>query len=235
MKSGGLRAVIIIVGILLVLSVLYLVSAFVQIPYTGYAVYTEKEPYTETETYLDTEPYTDQDCSEADLKSVIELDDTDSVCINEICDSNTQVCVDTNWYGGCIKYQDQCTHKACTKYKLMCKVSVQNIDDNYGVWVISGYEYFYNTRQRGDLIKDIQVPVQPTKTGMASWEYTFDAGESVGCSYDVKTTPTKSVCRDIIKTKNVEKTREVTKYKDVEKQRAETKYCSVWEKIINEC
>ena len=44
-----------------------------------------------------------------------------------------------------------------------------------------------------------------------------DANQDIACTYQVDTIPTKQVCRDVIKYKDVTKTRTVTKYRTEER------------------
>jgi len=231
-RGRGGWVVLIVIIALIVLGVL---SELITVGYNVKVCYTEKEPYTDLETYKESEPYTTRECNPIDLKYIDGWGATDSVCLNQICDSHKSVCVDTNWYGGCTEYSDVCTHYACTKYKKICRVKIQNIDDTSGTWTVKGWKYNHRTQTLGDFVEEVSVSVKPTQEGTATWEYEYDAGENMGCSYVVNDVPTKQECDNVIKYKDVTKTRDITKYKDVKKTRVEVRQCNLWKKVIGRC
>jgi len=205
------RNLFIVIGSMIGVLVLLGLLSLIQVPYTGYVTYTDREPYT------------NQECNNISLKSIIEWGNSPSVCLNQICDSQESLCAEKNFWGNCIRYYDSCRHYACTKYKITCNLNIENIDDTAGTWSISGYKYDYNLKKTGDFVKDVSVFIQPTKVGIATWDYIYDAGENVGCSYTIKYGPIKSVCRDLID------------YRDVEKTKTEVKYCSALKKLGGIC
>ena len=228
------KVMLITLSIIVALIVVVLILAVIQVPYVVSEKYTEQEPYLDTEIYYETEPYTTQECDGVKLKYVSEWDSDSQTCVNQICDRTESYCVDTNFWGNCIEYRDRCINYACTKYKKVCTVKIENIDDTYGTWTISGYKYDYNTKTE-IFVKDLKVSVKAKRTSTASYDYLFDAGENIGCYYLVKEIPEKTECRDVIKQRDVKKSRQITKYRDVEKQRDLTKYCSAMKKIFEGC
>ena len=169
-------------------------------------------PYEDTETYTDNEPYTDKECENINLKAIYEWGQINSVCENEICDQTQSVCAEENFWGNCIKFEEKCIHKACTKYRMHCNLNIENIDDESGNWKIQGMSSNRNTDATAN-IKSVDVFVQARRSAIASWDFLYDAGENMGCSYNLIEVPTKQVCDNVIKNKDVTKTRKVIKYK----------------------
>lgn len=194
--------------LLLAMLIIILLIALPQKGITCYKEVTKTE--VEKQAYVDTEPYTYLDCSDVNLKSVIEWGNKDTDCINEICDRNEQYCVDYNWLNNCVRYADRCTHYACTRYQMDCELKISNIDDTAGTWKIDGYSWNRELNKKEDFIKTLSVYVNPTRNNVASWSFTYDAGESMSCWYILQFIPTKEVCENIIRY------RDVTKYRDVE-------------------
>ena len=170
-------------------------------------------PYEVSEEYNETVPYSAEQCENAQLKYLIEWGSINTVCLNEICDAHEQYCVEKNFWGNCVKYAERCTHNACTKYQTSCNVKIDNIDDEAGTWSIEGYSWNQDINQRGDFVGTINTYVNPTKSGIASWNIVYNAGESRACWYSISNIPTKSICENVIKNKDVPKTRTVVKYK----------------------
>ncbi|MDO8516702.1 MAG: hypothetical protein Q7S33_01120 [Nanoarchaeota archaeon] len=201
--AGGAIFVFVIITSLLII---------IQVPYNVKVIYTDKEPYTDT------------NCNSINLKSVVDWGQTQTVCLNQICDSHQSVCTNTNWYGGCTSYSDQCTHYACTKYRYYCSLNIQNIDDTAGTWRVNAYQQDQDTKQNS-FVKDVDVFIQPTRTGTANWDFTVDAGNNVICMYLYNgiNAPTKRVCKDVIA------------YNSIQKSKTEIRYCNAWKKLVGKC
>lgn len=166
--------------------------------------------YSRTEYYQEKEPYTRDDCNNENLRYLIEgLTQTES-CLNQICDSHTQVCVEKNFWGNCIEYQDQCTHYACTRYRKNCKLTIENIDDTAGTWKVDGYSIIDSSQ---NLVNTLSIYVQPTKTSSGSWSFDYDAGHSAYCTYKNIRPAQKQTCDKVIDYRYVQKSRQVNDYK----------------------
>lgn len=211
-KSHSNRGLKIFLGILIFIFIVGIIATLlivIQVPYTAQVIYTEKEPSTE------------QQCDDITLKSVVEWGSTISECTNQICDQTSQVCAEKNFWGNCIRFNDVCVHQACTKYRYYCTVNIQNIDDTAGTWMVSGY--YRDSSGDENFVQNVNVYVQPTRTGVASWNYLADAGDSTSCYYGQIKSPTKTKCDDKIV------------YNEVEKTKEETRYCNAWKKLVGVC
>ncbi|MBI2044876.1 hypothetical protein HYT23_02365 [Candidatus Pacearchaeota archaeon] len=175
----------------------------------------KQQSYETTEQYTESLPFTEKQCKEIPLKYLEEWQNNPRQCINEICDQHEQYCVDKNWLGNCIQFAERCTHYACTKYEQKCDLKIENIDDEPGVWKVEGYIWDDDFNRLGELVKEVQVYVQPTKSNIATWSFVYNAGESKGCSKRIIGVPQKRICENVIVYKNIEKTRAVTKMADV--------------------
>jgi len=170
-------------------------------------------PYEDIETYTESMPFTDEECENTPLKYLVEWENGQTTCINEICDQHESVCVDKNFWGNCVQFEERCTHNACTKYSRECVVNVNNIDNEGGSWAIDGYSWNNELNQKGDFIGKFDAWVNPTRSNTVRWSFTYNAGESRSCWYQVAEVPTKTVCDNVINYRDVEKTRTVVKYK----------------------
>ncbi len=204
------KKLLIILIILFLIGICSFLLISIKVSFTSQVVYNEREPYI------------DEHCKNIKLKSIIEWGVSDSVCVNQICDKTESYCVEKNFWGNCIEFRDRCIHYACTKYRMDCNINIDNIDDEGGTWNFKCYSINYETGIK-NYIDDISVYVKPTRTAIGSWSFKYDAGESVGCKYELLDYPTKEVCENVIVYKNVEKTGE------------ETRYCNLWKKIVGKC
>lgn len=166
--------------------------------------------YQASEFYNVQEPYIENVCEDSKLKSINEWGETNTECLNEICDSTRSVCVDTNWLGNCIEYQDRCTHYACTRYLKKCNYKISNIDNVYGVWKVQVYSRNGETNER-KFIDSMSIGVQPTRTGVVKWQFSYDAGEDIRCSYGEITNPTKTDCDEKTRYETVQHERQIIK------------------------
>lgn len=162
-----------------------------------------------TQTVTESEPYTEVECNNIQLKFVDEWGDNDITCVNEICDRNEQYCVEKNFWGNCIRYADRCTHYACTKYRMDCELEITNIDNEYGTWRLDGYSWNRELNRQEDFIKSVGVGINPTKSSTARWSFTYSAGDQRSCWYNWNTLPTKQVCDNVIRYRDVQKTVQV--------------------------
>ncbi len=179
----------------------------VQVPYET------QEEYQKTEYYTETVPYTDRVCESKNLVYSI-----------------TDFSVD----GGCITYNERCIDyilgicsekiKYCVNKEITCSLNLNNLDNENGQWGIEFLLYQGNSLSNTQIITPSLYPQTNQRVS-----YTFSligeeqADKTYSCSYRVSNTPTKQVCRDVIKYKDVQKSRQVTAYKPVTNYRTETK------------
>ena len=210
---------------------------------TGWTVFQNckdvQVPYEAQESYTDSEPYTDKECHNEKLKYTANWGSGSNDCLQEECDKHeqvcaeyqqecarfTQVCVDKNFWGNCIEFEDQCAEyknvcvreisncirNKCVKYKRTCELKIKNIDDTSGAWKVDTYWVGENGEEHR--VGEKSVSVKPTETGSLFWKYIYPAGSTTNCKYKRMTAPTKSVCENVIKYRDVTKSRTVVKYK----------------------
>lgn len=221
-----------IVYIILTIIILFsIIGSIIKFPVSGMITYTVKEPYETQETYTEKEPYTDNVCDDINLKSIIEWGTSTNICVNQICDAHESVCAEKNFWGNCIRFDEVCTHYACTSFREDCNLKIQNIDDTAGTWQIDGYSNNIDTKEN-KLIDTVNIFVQPTRTETGTWSFTYASGTPMTCWYQIKKEPTKSVCHTEIKYRDIEKTRTVTKMRDAEKQKEEVQYKTLFQKLF---
>lgn len=191
-------------------------------PYTATETYTEKEPYTTTETYQDTEQYTDKQCANVDLVKNYKWGQTSRNCKDYTCDSYQSVCVETNWLGNCVRFQDVCQSSSCSNYEDTCNLVVKNLDTVNGIFSFDGY---YKTKDGAmHLVQKLSKSLQPQEEYSFTWTYAVSASNIGTCQIQSFVTPKKTQCDNVIKSRTVDKTRPVTAYRDVTKTRSVTKY-----------
>jgi hypothetical protein len=139
--------------------------------------------------------------------------------LNTVCDNHYTYCVETNWYGSCLRYEEGCSDYKCPRYRRECSVVIKNLDDTSGTWTVSGYS---SDKYNKDFIKSIDVYVTPYQKAYAWWSFNYDSGDSVSCDYVVDA-PKKSVCNDEVF------------YQKVQKLRGVIKSCSLWDKLNGKC
>ena len=167
-------------------------------------------PYDYLEEYQETVPYTDRECESKNLAYSID---------NFVVESNT-----------CNKYEDDChkwflglcTDKTtyCVDKSVSCSLLLRNLDtEERGSWTIRFSFYESGT---SNIIKneDVNLFLYPQSqdtirgtTRIQSAGVDGDANKQVTCSYLAANIPTKQVCRDVTKYKEVTKTRTITRYR----------------------
>ena len=182
----------------------------VQVPYET------QEEYMKTEYYTETVPYTDQECE--NKKLVYNVEDFAM---------DYQTCLKTE--DKCIKYTlGICTQKEtyCIDKEISCSLTINNLDNENGYWYFdfqfkdAATNNIAETNSRGSSIYP-----QSSQLYQASAEFTGreNAEKTYTCTYSFTNIPTKQVCRDVIKYKEIQKTRQVTAYKPVTKYKTEQK------------
>ncbi len=179
----------------------------VQVPYES------QEEYMKTEYYTETVPYTDTEC---DYKNLV----------------YSATNFENN--GNCVDYDERCkdyflgicTEKEtyCVEKRVISNLDLKNLDSERGTWVIK-FSYFLD----GQLInsENMAKSLYPQESGSIGVIWTISGEENNRkddkYSYNVITIPTKKVCKDVIKYKEVKKERQVTAYKPVTKYKTEQK------------
>ena len=199
-----------ILWILLFIVLIVVILVIIQIPYTGLV------------TYADREPYSDKDCTQQTLKSVSTSFSSNINCIERnICTHYSQYCIDKNWLGNCIEYSQSCDNWGCSKSETSCTLTLKNIDDTAGSWTI---ELLVQNSKGGIHPNQQTDTIQPTLEKTFTFSYPNDyIGESTWCNWNYINQPTKSVCENVLK------------YRDIEKTKEEIRYCSALKKLLRRC
>ena len=186
----------------------------VQVPYE------EQEEYAKTEYYTETVPYTDRECENKEIPYSI-----DNFVLNyNNCNEKKKDCK-TGFMGipyDCIEY--------CIDRSMSCSLDLRNLDNEAsGTWTIrfNFYERSTNNLIKANDVSDYLYP-QTTKkftgiTNIKSSGVNGDANKQLTCFYDKVNIPTKQVCRDVTKYKEVQRERQVTAYRPVTKYKTEQK------------
>ena len=187
----------------------------IQVPYDS------QEEYLKTEQYTESVPYTAQECIPKELPYSIE-----NFHITEsICNQDQDIC---NKY-----FLGFCTDKTtfCIDKTVSCSLDIKNVDSSErGIWGIQFNFYVAGTSNIIKTTNSMNYLVYPQgsntaggNTRITSSGVSGDANQRITCSYNVVNTPTKQVCKDVLKYKDVPKERQVTAYRPVTKYRNEQK------------
>ncbi len=184
-----------------------------KVPFTFKENYTDKEPYSAKEDYVEIEPYqaqipyVEKEPYEATETYSEQEPYTDTECHNEPLGHNEEqtVCDDSGFWND--------AH---------ISVRVNNLDTNNGgsfsIWL--GFNLQTGGTTGGTFSQYIQAGSSYT------FSYTSSA-DTNGCTYHMTSIPSKEICEQVIKYRDVQKTRTVTKYRDVTKYNTVTKYRNV--------
>lgn len=168
-------------------------------------------PYEEEETYYESVPYTDRECE----SEYLTYSATNDRWLDSGCNDYDNICHEYNFFGFCIDEETFCVDRT-----LSYAVDMNNLDDKGGTF---SAEIGFRKSQGGSVfdseIVDEYLYAQTTETFEYTKRITSDSPsgdanyEGWYGYYQIKSIPTKQVCRDVIKYKDVERTRIVTKYK----------------------
>jgi len=186
----------------------------VQVPYES------QEEYMKTEYYYETVPYTDQECENKDIAYSINNFAYDY----NRCNQDREVCNDY-FLGICVDSTTFCIDKSVS-----CNLDLRNLDNEKGGnWVIR-FNFYKSGTNNVNKYADVSeyLYAQSTENIVGTVRITSDgeegdANKQYSCNYNVNSIPTKQVCRDVIKYKDVQRSRQVTAYKPVTKYKTETK------------
>lgn len=212
---------------LAVVAGLFLAGNYIKVPYTGMVTYYEDVPKTKTQTFKDREPYTDKECHMEDVRYSSSWKDSTSSCLQEECAEKHQVCVETNFWGNCLQFEDRCARNQCIKGSLTCALDIKNLDTEGGTFTVKGYVIDENREEL--FVEDVKVYVAAMSTGTAEWTYIFYPPQRFGCSVKDIDLPSKQVCDNVIKYRDVEKQQQVVVTEKVKKETEQVKYHSLFE------
>jgi len=186
--------------------------------------YEEQEEYMKTEYYTETVPYTDRECESKQLvyRSTEDQLNTDVVCIED-----HKVCKEShkNFWGNIVCDREE---TVCDTYRETASFSITNLDSENGWW---HFEWRSTCRSNQPLctsnsfetLTNYGISLQPTETKTDTYSITYDAkGQKYLYAY-FTSIPTKQVCRDVTKYKEVQRERQVTAYRPVTKYKTEQK------------
>ncbi|MEE9174973.1 MAG: hypothetical protein V3U19_02240 [Thermodesulfobacteriota bacterium] len=179
--------------------------------------YETEDEYLKTEYYSETVPYTETECSDTELvyRSTIE-----NIGRNVVCSDSHEECVKKT-LGVCTS-----TETVCDKYTETASFSITNLDTKAGTWGIKWWKACRSDQQfctgPKTEIGSATVYLDPTETKPTSKSITYDAKAQEYLFSGFKSIPTKQVCKDVTKYKEVQKERQVTAFKTVTKYRTET-------------
>ena len=197
----------------------------VQEPYEAQEPYEVQEPYEAVEYYYETEPYTDRECESKKLSYKSTIDEVNRITR---CTKDHQEC--QNYFlGVCTEWKT-----ICDEYTQDCRFSVTNLDSESGSW-----RYKWSTKCVSPGCKCIDTRnlnqeysiglVEPTETKEAWAQIVYKPEHNQYCYATITYIPTKQVCRDVTKYKEVQKTRTVTKYQTKIQKETVTKYRTLFE------
>ncbi len=166
-------------------------------------------PYDYLEQYSETVPYTDRVCESKNLPY-----STDGFVQMPKDECTATGCKDPILFGMI------CTNNFCTDRTVSCSSGVKNLDsEESGVF---GITFRFSQVGTGSTIKTeyVSESIYPqtrkevtATTKIQSSGVDGDANKDITCSGQITTVPTKQVCRDVTKYKEVTKTRTVTRYR----------------------
>lgn len=164
-------------------------------------------PYDYIEEYQETIPYTDREC---ETKNLI-YSATNDKWNYAVCHQWSKKC-DSSFLGIPTDCTDFCADKS-----LSYSVDINNLDENQGSWTVN-----INLYKQGNLYKTVPINQflypKTTKTFNGIIRVTADspngdANQDYSAGYNVLYIPTKQVCRDVTKYKEVTKIRTLKGYR----------------------
>ncbi len=158
--------------------------------------------YEFNETYTESEPYTSKECETVNLKSkVIQGVNMETVCIEQNCIE------ESFWTRDCKEWE-------CVKDKNIYTFILKNMDDEGGRWAFRMTFQGMSGEVDGGIRRHY---IEPEDEQTFMWEYVKNIPtEEVYTDFDVEEIPTKQVCENVIRYRDVEKTRPVTKFRTEE-------------------
>lgn len=196
-----------------IVAVIILGSSLIMLSLNGHATKNEpickdvEIPYDYNEEYLETVPYTDTECE----SKLLVYNRGDFDLVSSVCNQKIEEC--QSYFLGI------CTNKItyCTDRTITCSLGINNLDDEKGVWKVD-FNFFKYGSDEIEATASQSRMLDPYSSGDAIGQGEITSKElynsSYSCSYVISKEPTKQVCRDVTKYKEVTKTRVVTRYKN---------------------
>jgi len=206
----------------------------VQVPYEAQESYVEKEPYMAEECKDVQVPYTAEECHQEYFVYKEEFTKNEDTCTQQECASYNSVCAEYNFWGNCVRYNQVCSSYKCVKYRRDCVLKVTNQEKEATTFSLNLQKYSYDSRIT-TLVKTANLWVGPLDSSSTSWDFTHLPTESMTCTYNIVTVPTRNVCENVIKYRTERECSNATKYRDVTKYRTITKYRTDTLKSFSAC
>lgn len=214
------------IGILIMVIGSYMTGSFVSVTPTGGCREVQESyedcgnvqvPYTEQQ--CDSIPYTDKEC---ELKELTYKSSIDEIQRNVVCIEDHQEC-QKYVLGICTDWKT-----ICDKYKETCSFDVTNLDTERGTWYFTWYRSCRAAQPDCMLTEPTEIYssslyLDPTETKDTTATITYNADGQEFCYALFSSTPTKQVCRDVIKYR--QECKDITKYRT--EYRCETKYRTI--------
>lgn len=146
-------------------------------------------------------PGTEFETSDLDYKSIPYIYPT-SVCIEkDICEEWSQICVEKNFWGNCIEWEDECNYWGCSKERKTCKYYIKNLDDYYGTWKIESTIKNKDTGTSEYLGQKSASLYEMDETTLR-WDFiTSRLDDTYSCEYKITKIPIAIESKDVIKFK----------------------------------
>ena len=211
------NGILFILGILIVICIIVILAIVINPDITGNFVRAFQNcrdvqvPYEKQVTDSKTVQYTEQEC---ESKNLI-YSATNEKWDYSTCNKQSEVCYEKHWYG------DSDCHTFCSDKSLSYSVNINNLDEEQGSWKVSIYFYKQGTLYKTIPITQFLYP-KTTKTFTGAFSVTGDspagdANQEYSAGYNIQYIPTKQICRDVIKYKEVPETKTIIEYKTEEK------------------
>lgn len=237
MNKQGQTIVYVLIGLLVVVGIISIIAITSKPSTTGSVIsegqeeqncreievpYEEQEEYLKTEYYTETVPYTETECEEEELSYRSSHDDLerDVECIN-----SHEECAETyiDWLGRekCKRYET-----VCDEYREYVSFEITNLDTEKGYWQIE-WKKFCRANQPLCSIETYETIIitglwlDPTETKTSSYSIDYDAkGQEYLYAY-LLYIPTKQICEEVTRYKEVQRTKQITAYRPVTKYKSE--------------
>ncbi len=186
--------------------------------------YEEEEEYLKTEYYTETIPYTDNKCENKNLAYSV----TNEHWITSSCLDFDKVChKGHNNFWGTYICDDEETF--CAKRTLTYSGDINNLDsEKSGVWKV---DIRFNVDHKLYETKTSSLSIYPQTTQSFTQSVTLISDgpsgiankDGISAGFDVAKIPTKQICEEVTKYRDVQRTKEVTAYRPVTKYKTEEK------------
>lgn len=197
-KKGqtGLIVAIIIIVLIICIGILVILDTQRDNSITGNVIKTMKN------CKMVSVPYTDTICEEKEIPFNIQ----NFVMDSQVCNDENKIC-EKSFLGFPYNCETYCADKT-----ISCSLDLRNLDnEERGTW---GIEFTYTIAGTSKVVGEKRItkflyPKTTEKVGtminIQSQGVGGEANENIRCSYNVYSTPTKSVCRDVTKYKMEER------------------------------